>query len=114
MRVTRRSWYNERAAGMPVGELTTHQPALPDKKEVDCVEVYLPKTIQFLSQLYQMLRDKTTNRWGNVVLDGFSIYEVDGVFTGRFYGNSGRLSFVCCWSAGSQHQPIYWRLPFSS
>ena len=32
------------------------------------------------SQLYQMLRDKTRNRLGSVVLDGFSIYEVDGVF----------------------------------
>jgi hypothetical protein len=35
------------------------------------------------SQLYQMLLDKTRNRLGSVVLDGFSIYEVDGVFHGE-------------------------------
>ena len=56
---------------------------LPNRKQVDCVEIYLPKSMVFLSELYQMLRDKTKNRLGNVVLDGFSIYEVDGVFQGE-------------------------------
>ena len=68
---------------MPHGEMPFKQPALPDRKQVDCVEIYLPKTIEFLSELYQMLRDKVRNRLGSVVLDGFSIYEVDGVFHGE-------------------------------
>lgn len=59
------------------------QPRLYDRKYIDCVEVYLPKSISFLSELYQMLRDKTRNRLGRIVLDGFSIYEVDGVFHGE-------------------------------
>jgi hypothetical protein len=68
---------------MPTGELPFRQPPLFDRKQVDCVEIYLPKSIDFLSELYQMLRDKTRNRLGSVVLDGFSIYEVDGVFHGE-------------------------------
>jgi hypothetical protein len=67
---------------VPRVELTFLQPPALDKKQVDCVEIYLPKSIEFLSELYQMLRDKTTNRLGSLVLDGFSIYEVDGVFYG--------------------------------
>jgi hypothetical protein len=59
------------------------QPPTYDRKHIDCVEIYLPKSIEFLSELYQMLRDKVKNRLGNVVLDGFSIYEVDGVFQGE-------------------------------
>lgn len=64
-------------------ELPFHQAPLLDRKQIDCVEVYVPKTIEFLSELYQMLRDKTMNRLGSLVLDGFSIYEVDGVFYGE-------------------------------
>jgi len=64
-------------------ELPFQQPPLLDRKQVDCVEIYLPKSIEFLSELYQMLRDKTRNRLGTLVLDGFSIYEVDGVFHGE-------------------------------
>ena len=60
-----------------------HQPEVVKRKQIDCVEIYLPKTIEFLSELYQMLRDRTTNRLGSVVLDGFSIYEADGVFYGE-------------------------------
>jgi hypothetical protein len=41
------------------GELPFQQPPLLDRKQVDCVETYLPKSIEFLSELYQMLRDKT-------------------------------------------------------
>jgi hypothetical protein len=68
---------------MPSGELPFQQPPLPERKQVDCVEIYLPKSIEFLSELYQMVREKTRNRLGSVVLDGFSIYEVDGVFHGE-------------------------------
>jgi hypothetical protein len=56
---------------------------LYDRKHIDCVEIYLPKSIAFLSELYQMLRDKTMSRLGGIVLDGFSIYEADGVFHGE-------------------------------
>lgn len=68
---------------MPSVEMPFQQPRLYDRKHIDCVEVYLPKSIAFLSELYQMLREKTTNRLGSIVLDGFSIYEVDGVFHGE-------------------------------
>ena len=68
---------------MPSVEMPFQQPHLYDRKYIDCVEIYLPKSIAFLSELYQMLRDKTTNRLGSIVLDGFSIYEVDGVFHGE-------------------------------
>ena len=54
-----------------------------DYKQVDCVEIYLPKSIEFLSELYRFLREKVTNRLGLIVLDGFSVYEVDGVFQGE-------------------------------
>lgn len=54
-----------------------------EKKRLDCVEIYLPKTIEFLSELYRFLRDKVKNRLDQVVLDGFSVYEVDGVFRGE-------------------------------
>lgn len=56
---------------------------LGEHKQIDCVEIYLPKSIEFLSELYQFLREKVTNRLGGMVLDGFSIYEVDGVFHGE-------------------------------
>jgi hypothetical protein len=46
------------------------------RKQLDCVEIYLPKSIEFLSELYQLLREKVRNRLG-------SIYEVDGVFRGE-------------------------------
>jgi hypothetical protein len=54
-----------------------------ERKEIDCVEIYLPKSIEFLSELYQLLRDMVTNRLGAIVANGFSIYEVDGVFYGE-------------------------------
>ena len=61
--------------------LTEPQPG--DRRQVDCVEIYLPKRLEFLSELYRLLREKVTNRLGQVVLDGFSSYEVDGVFLGE-------------------------------
>jgi hypothetical protein len=68
---------------MPNSELPFHQPPFVEKKQLDCIEVYLPKSIEHLSELYRTLRDKTTNRLGGLVLDGFSVYEVDGVFYGE-------------------------------
>jgi hypothetical protein len=56
---------------------------LGESKQVDCVEIYLPKSIEFLSELYRFLHEKVTIRLGEVVLDGFSVYEVDGVFRGE-------------------------------
>ena len=44
------------------------------------VEVYLPKRLADLSELYRFLRDAVSNRTGPVVLDGFTIYEGDGAF----------------------------------
>src|SRR5947199_4381312 len=68
---------------MPSVAMPLQQPPWYEHKQVDCVEIYLPKSIEFLSELYQMLREKTMNRLGGLVLDGFSIYEVDGVFHGE-------------------------------
>lgn len=68
---------------MPHGEMPFLQPPIIDRKVIDCVEIYLPKSIEYLSELYQMLREKVRNRFGSMVLDGFSIYEVDGVFYGE-------------------------------
>jgi hypothetical protein len=47
-----------------------------------CVEIYLPKRLKHLSELYAFLRNKVTQRLADLVLDGLSIYEVDGVFRG--------------------------------
>ena len=68
---------------MPIFPFTESQTPFGRRKQVDCVEIYLPKSIEFLSELYRFLREKVTNRLGKVVLDGFSIYEVDGVFLGE-------------------------------
>jgi len=63
-------------------ELGILEQPLGDRRQIDCVEIYVPKSIRFLAELYQFLREKVTNRLGWVVLDGFSIYEVDGAFRG--------------------------------
>lgn len=49
----------------------------------DCVEIYLPKRLKHLSELYRFLRKRLTSRPTEVALRGFSIYEVDGVFSGE-------------------------------
>jgi hypothetical protein len=60
------------------------QQSAPERRQLDCVEIYLPKSIEFLSELYQYLREKVTHGLSHpLVLDGFSIYEVDGVFRGE-------------------------------
>jgi hypothetical protein len=68
---------------MPSPEMPFLQPPFTASRTIDCVEIYLPKSIEFLSELYQLLREKVKNRLGSVVLDGFSIYEADGVFYGE-------------------------------
>jgi hypothetical protein len=68
---------------VPSAELPFQQPSALDRKQIDCVEIYLPKSIEFLSELYQMLREKVQHRLGLLVLDGFSVYEADGVFRGE-------------------------------
>lgn len=50
--------------------------------QFQCVEIYLPKRLKHLSELYDFLRNKVAQRLGVLVLDGLSIYEVDGVFRG--------------------------------
>ena len=56
---------------------TTNQ-AVP--RQIVTVEVYLPKRLGDLSELYRFLREAVSNRTGPVVLDGFTIYEGDGAF----------------------------------
>jgi hypothetical protein len=65
------------------GELKLIEEQPGYQRRIDCVEIYMPKSIEFLSELYRFLREKITNRLGQVVLDGFSTYEVDGVFRGE-------------------------------
>src|ERR1700752_1277678 len=57
--------------------------AFPQRRGLECVEIYLPKKLRLLSELYAFLRAKTTETVGDIVLDGFSMYEVDGVFRGK-------------------------------
>src|SRR3954463_16561964 len=65
-------------------ELNRFEEPLGAQKQIDCVEIYLPKSIEFLSELYRFLRERVTNRLSILLaLDGFSIYEVDGVFYGE-------------------------------
>jgi hypothetical protein len=54
------------------------------RRQVDCVEIYLPKRLKHLSEIYAYLRRATQVRGGDqLALEGFSIYEVDGVFRGE-------------------------------
>ena len=57
-------------------------PSPVERKDLDCVEIYLPKNLKHLSELYSLLSDCVGERRGRVALEGFSIYEVDGVFRG--------------------------------
>jgi hypothetical protein len=68
---------------MPGAELPFRELSSTGKKQIDCVEVYLPKSLEFLSELYQMLREMVKHPLGPLVVDGFSIYEADGVFRGE-------------------------------
>ena len=56
-----------------------------ERRSLECVEVYVPKKLENLSELFRYLRDKMmgrTTRGSGPVIDGFSLYEVDGAFYG--------------------------------
>ncbi len=59
-------------------------------RSAECVEIYVPKKLEHLSELFNFLRTKLINQSespeGAVTIDGFSLYEVDGAFLGgRIY-----------------------------
>jgi hypothetical protein len=65
----------------------THSPQ-PDTADVfECVEIYVPKKLEHLSELFNYLRGKLHDRAAGVPqavpIDGFSLYEVDGAFLGE-------------------------------
>lgn len=66
---------------MPMIEGLVELPPI-ERRQLDCVEIYLPKNLKYLSELYSFLRDCVAAGRGGVALEGFSIYEVDGVFRG--------------------------------
>jgi hypothetical protein len=53
----------------------------------ECVELYVPKKLEHLSEIFNFLRNKLSERERGVrqavPIDGFSIYEVDGAFYGE-------------------------------
>jgi hypothetical protein len=53
----------------------------------ECVEIYIPKTLENLAKLYAFLQQKLMERKNgvpqDVPVDGFSLYEVDGAFYGH-------------------------------
>ena len=53
----------------------------------ECVEIYIPKTLENLAKLYSFLQSKLIERRHGVeaqdAIDGFSLYEVDGAFYGQ-------------------------------
>src|SRR5688572_29431409 len=53
------------------------------QRQFQCVEIYLPKRLRHLSELYDFLRNKIEQRLGALLVDGLSVYEVDGVFRGE-------------------------------
>jgi hypothetical protein len=61
-----------------------------DSRRVECVEIYVPKKLEHLSELFNYLRQKlverTEGKTDSSSIDGFSLYEVDGAFSGgRIY-----------------------------
>lgn len=56
-------------------------------QSVECVEIYIPKKLEHLSEVFNYLRQKIVDRSkgvaDSVTIDGFSLYEVDGAFLGR-------------------------------
>jgi len=63
-------------------ELTFVDKGAEESKGIDCVEIYLPKKLAHLSELFNFLKESVTNRTDLLRLEGFSIYEVDGFFRG--------------------------------
>ena len=61
-----------------------------ESMQMECVEIYVPKKLEHMSELYRLLRAKLTSRQEGqtqpLPIDGFSLYEVDGAFFGdRIY-----------------------------
>jgi hypothetical protein len=56
-------------------ELPIFDPGPGEKKALDCVEIYLPKRLRFLSRLYRFLRRSVKYRTGQITLDGFTVFE---------------------------------------
>jgi hypothetical protein len=59
----------------------------PDQQSqtFECVEIYVPKKLEHLSELYTFLSNKLDRAPGDepaVAINGFSLYEVDGAFLG--------------------------------
>ncbi|WP_437205832.1 hypothetical protein [Planctomicrobium sp. SH664] len=73
----------------------TNDPSAPGHQfagshAMECLEIYIPKNLEHLSELYNYLRRKLTERTQGqlsaTTIDGFSLYEVDGAFAGgRIY-----------------------------
>jgi hypothetical protein len=65
-----------------VGGQATHGPSFVG--EYDCVELYLPKRLAYLSALYaylhKRLRERPDEQARALAFGGFSIYEVDGAW----------------------------------
>jgi hypothetical protein len=62
-------------------------PADAEPLVFECVELYVPKKLEHLSEIFNFLRNKLSDRQQGVrqavPIDGFSIYEVDGAFYGE-------------------------------
>lgn len=63
------------------------QPSQADGENLfECIEIYVPKKLEHLSELFNYLRQKLDDRKAGkmqgVSIDGFSLYEVDGAFYG--------------------------------
>lgn len=61
-----------------------------NSRSVECVEIYIPKKLEHLSEIFNFLQKKLEDRASGctetVTIDGFSLYEVDGAFLGgRIY-----------------------------
>jgi hypothetical protein len=50
-------------------------------QEVEIVEIYVPRRLEYLSELYRWLREQFEDPYASF-LKGFSIYEVSGAYVG--------------------------------
>jgi len=72
---------------MAVPHSTAYADVAIKSQNVECVEIYIPKKLEHLSEVFTYLRRKIVKRSEgdpeSVTIDGFSLYEVDGAFLGR-------------------------------
>ena len=55
------------------------------ERDVEVVEIYVPRRLEYLSELYKWLREQLEDPYASL-LKGFSIYEVSGAYIGtRLY-----------------------------